>query len=537
MSIVKLRKIFRKTANIGYGNKRIQLPSLMTIIFAAIVVIFVLGAYYTFGGPAGGGGRGQRYAAKLTKVVAVVNGHKIARLNFEQAFQRALDLQRGSVRVADIRRLREGLLENTIMSILLRDAAKAAGIRVSSADLAAKRDQMVQERINQQYPTKKALAEHLKRRRISYEQLLARERERLPGDDALRETIMQEKLREQIESQVQVSDQQVRDNFAELTIQHILISPERIKQKYAEKWAAEHKGSEQSAPPQIDADSKAREKIEELLDKIKKGADFGELAKEYSDDPGSAAQGGKMVIRAGETVPEFEKAAFALKPGQVSEIVKTDYGYHLIKLISRKDNLPEDFESNKERYRKQVLEDYKRRAWAEYLNSLRTAADVQIYDTELQAYRLLAEGDKAGAQAKLREAVDDDPNNVSARYQLALLYEQAGQTQEAIKLLEEVASHTLGASDPYVHLKLADLYKKSKRDDDALEEYINASERASALDWSNYGAHIQLRTVFEELGKPELVKRQDEWIADFNKHMQSTGGMVIPGGTFTIPGG
>src|SRR5580698_405246 len=80
-------------------------------------------------------------------------------------------------------------------------------------------------------------------------------------------------------------------------------------------------------------DAAARQKAEDLLKQIKGGADFGALAKANSDDPGSKEQGGELgMIQRGVTVPPFEKAAFSLQPGQISDVVKTDFGYHIIKV-------------------------------------------------------------------------------------------------------------------------------------------------------------------------------------------------------------
>jgi hypothetical protein len=80
-----------------------------------------------------------------------------------------------------------------------------------------------------------------------------------------------------------------------------------------------------------------RQLAEQLLQRIKNGEDFGELAKQYSDDPGSKEKGGDLDMKPRYTfVPEFEEAAWKLQPGQVSEIVTTDFGLHIIKMIERK---------------------------------------------------------------------------------------------------------------------------------------------------------------------------------------------------------
>jgi peptidyl-prolyl cis-trans isomerase SurA len=80
-----------------------------------------------------------------------------------------------------------------------------------------------------------------------------------------------------------------------------------------------------------------KDKLKSMKERIKKGDDFATLAILYSEDPGSAKKGGELgMFKRGEMRPEFEAAAFKLKPGEVSEIVETEDGYHLIQMIERR---------------------------------------------------------------------------------------------------------------------------------------------------------------------------------------------------------
>lgn len=84
-------------------------------------------------------------------------------------------------------------------------------------------------------------------------------------------------------------------------------------------------------------DAAAKVKAEDLLKQIKSGGNFAALAEKNSDDPGSKTQGGELGwLDHGKTVPEFDKAAFALAPGQTSDVIKTQFGYHILQVEDKK---------------------------------------------------------------------------------------------------------------------------------------------------------------------------------------------------------
>lgn len=89
--------------------------------------------------------------------------------------------------------------------------------------------------------------------------------------------------------------------------------------------------------PSEEAQMKAYKKAEMILKKLKEGADFAKLAMEYSDDPASAKRGGDLGwTKRGDLVPEFENVAFNLKDGEISGIVQTQFGFHIIQLLERR---------------------------------------------------------------------------------------------------------------------------------------------------------------------------------------------------------
>ena len=84
--------------------------------------------------------------------------------------------------------------------------------------------------------------------------------------------------------------------------------------------------------------AEAQRRAEDLLKQIKSGAKFEDQAKKYSEDPGSAKEGGSLGwIGRGQTVPEFEKAAFSLPKGQISDLIKSSYGFHIIRVDDKQD--------------------------------------------------------------------------------------------------------------------------------------------------------------------------------------------------------
>ena len=114
-----------------------------------------------------------------------------------------------------------------------------------------------------------------------------------------------------------------------------------------------------------------------ILEELKKGTDFAELAKQKSKDPGAAAQGGDLgYFTKEQMVPEFAEVAFKLEKGQISDPVKTQFGWHIIKVEDKRKKPPPDFAQVKD----QVATYVARKAQAEFITKLRAAAKIERLD-------------------------------------------------------------------------------------------------------------------------------------------------------------
>ncbi|WP_319478266.1 peptidylprolyl isomerase [Marispirochaeta aestuarii] len=128
----------------------------------------------------------------------------------------------------------------------------------------------------------------------------------------------------------------------------------------------------------------AREKIEAIQDELAAGADFAELAKEKSEGPSSKNGGDLGYFSADKMVPSFSDAAFALQPGEVSGIVETRFGYHIIKLEDRKDAWLPSFEEVKEHLRPQLEQQKAQMVFQEYVQQLQGKAEIEILRPDLK---------------------------------------------------------------------------------------------------------------------------------------------------------
>lgn len=156
---------------------------------------------------------------------------------------------------------------------------------------------------------------------------------------------------ENIISKVKLTDEEVSSYYEEnkqrfeqkesVTASHILITPE----------GADPRGGKAATP---EAKVEAKRVVDGILAELKAGADFGELAVAKSTGPSAPQKGSLGTFNRGQMVPAFEEAAFSMKPGDVSDVVETQFGYHIIKVTARADAKITSLEEVKDQLKMQL---------------------------------------------------------------------------------------------------------------------------------------------------------------------------------------
>jgi peptidyl-prolyl cis-trans isomerase C len=287
--------------------------------------------------------------------VAVVNGTPISQEEFDRemiAVEEVIEASGSVMSDAEMAAIKEKVLEKIIVYELLYQECQKEGVEVTETE--------INERLNKEKSQFTGDAE--------FQQRLAElgKDEELYKHQIRRELAIQHFINRKFKPTV--TDGEARDFYnsnpdeyrereTQVKASHILISVDPV--------AAQ---SRKAA---------ARKQIEDLLDRVKNGEDFAALAKQYSDCPSGARGGDLGFFSEGQMVKPFEKAAFAMEPGETSDIVETQFGYHIIKLTDKIgpvtfDDAKDDI---KRTLRRQKIADSYNRFYAE----VREKADVDIF--------------------------------------------------------------------------------------------------------------------------------------------------------------
>lgn len=250
--------------------------------------------------------------AELPDVLAKVNGENITKADFEKAVKTVEAQNGGPVPPEQRDRVYRGVLDQLISFRLLIQETKTRKLILPDVEL----DARVAE-IKKQFPSEEAFAQTLAQQKMTVDQLRA---------DARAELLVTKMLQSEIESKLAITPAQMQEFYEK--------NPDRFKQ--GERVRASHillripQGADEATKTAV------RAKAADVLKQVRAGKDFAALAKQYSEDPGSAPNGGDLnFFQKGQMVPSFDQAVFALKVGDVSDIVETQFGFHIIKLADK----------------------------------------------------------------------------------------------------------------------------------------------------------------------------------------------------------
>ncbi|HTM25733.1 MAG TPA: peptidylprolyl isomerase [Vicinamibacterales bacterium] len=292
--------------------------------------------------------------AQLPDVVARVNGEDVKKTELENMIH-TMEGRAGQPVPPDRRdEIYRGALDQLIVYKLLSQESKHRGIKIEESEVDAKIQQ-----IRGQFPTQEAFEKAVKDRGKTVDSV---------RQDARVDLSVNKVMDAEVATVPGPSDADAKDFYDK--------NPDRFKQD--EQVRASHILVRVDPNANAATRQKARAEIESVLKQAKAGGDFAKLAQEHSQD-GSAAQGGDLgYFPKGQMVPEFDKVAFSTPKGQLSGIVTTQFGYHLIKVTDRKPARVVPYEEAEQQI-KQFLEQQKKQTRADaFIGELKKKAKIEV---------------------------------------------------------------------------------------------------------------------------------------------------------------
>jgi len=281
--------------------------------------------------------------------IAAVNGAVITQedLDAELSMAQQQFANQGQPNDEQLAEIKKNLFEGLITREILYQESQKKGMEVDEATIDERLASM-----KKQFPKEDDFKGMLEKMHLTEDALKSQLRKGM----AIQELIDQE-----VASNLKISDKDTKDYYdghmdlfkqpGKIQASHILVKVES--------------GADESVK------AEALKKIKKIQKELKKGGDFAELAKKYSDCPSSAKGGDLGSFGRGQMVKPFEEAAFSLKPGEISDIVETDFGYHLIKAGDRKPETITDYKDIKDKL-------------SQYLKQMKTGEEVKKYIEKLK---------------------------------------------------------------------------------------------------------------------------------------------------------
>ena len=293
--------------------------------------------------------------AQLPAVLARVNGEDVTRTEFEEYVQNLEGRAGGPVPAEQRDQVYRGVLDQIVGYKLLLQESKARKVAIPDADVEARIGE-----IRKQFPSEDVFMQMLIQRKMTLEQI---------RNDARQDMAIAKLIETEIAAKAAVKPEQIQDFYAK--------NPDQFKQD--ERVRASHILI--AFPEKADAAAKAQAKTtaDQVLKDVKAGKDFAALAKEHSQDPGSAVNGGDLgFFQKGQMVGPFNDVAFTLAPGAVSDVVETQFGYHIIKVAEKQPSRTVPLEEVRPQVEQYLQNQNREQETEAFVKSLRSKGKVEI---------------------------------------------------------------------------------------------------------------------------------------------------------------
>lgn len=183
-----------------------------------------------------------------------------------------------------------------------------------------------------------------------------------------RDILIQQTIQQNVVSKIEITDEEAQNYYNENKDQ--FKEPAQVQASHILVQVAQDASQE-------DKDA-ALKKIQEVLAMVKEGKDFAELAKEYSDCPSKENGGDLGFFPRGAMVKPFEDVAFTLNEGEISDVVETQFGYHILKVTGKKEQQEISFEEAKDRLKQGLLEQKTNQEIRKWIEDLKAKATIEI---------------------------------------------------------------------------------------------------------------------------------------------------------------
>ncbi|MBI3448794.1 MAG: peptidylprolyl isomerase [Acidobacteria bacterium] len=291
-------------------------------------------------------------------VVAKVNGVTITAKDFDEATREFLMQQGAPPNLPDeqMKQVHTAVMDALVGTELAYQKSQAEGIKVSQKDV----DEAVAES-KKNFPDEAKWEENMKAQGIDKDAFLLSINRNLAINKLIQTNVFEKITVTDADAKAYYDQHpQEMQKPEEVRASHILV---RLPQGTTD-----------------DQKKAAKARIDEAAKKAKAGEDFAALAKTYSQDPGSAEQGGDLgFFPKGKMVPAFDAVAFTLKVGQISDVVETQFGYHVIKVTDRHAAQSATYDEVGERLKSFLKQRQARTTVQTYLKGLRDSAKVEIF--------------------------------------------------------------------------------------------------------------------------------------------------------------